>query len=159
MIYRSIFLVILCWGFSGKIFAQELSAEKIISQLTWMSGHWVGETWETHYTSPKGNNIFSITKNFRGEKLVSFEYERFFIQGGKIILSPYPSGKQSPAIFTLTDYDPSKKIALFVNEKHDWPQRIKYEIDGDGKFKIKVSGTDTSNGMYREFTLLMSKVK
>jgi hypothetical protein len=114
-------------------------ADKIAS-LTWLAGTWQGPiwggTWTTQYTTPAGGMVLSTSKLLRGGKAAYFEFERFDVQGGDVVLNPYPKG--SPAAkFKLVALEGKK--ATFENPKNDYPSRIVYHRVADDRLVITLS--------------------
>lgn len=114
-----------------------------IEDLAWLAGTWTGAvgpgTWEAVYTTPSGGEVLSTNKEIRGNRVVSFEFERFFRQGEAIVMTPYVKGVKSVA-FTMTTSDPKARKAVFENPKHDFPQRIVYWLEG-GKLNARAEAT------------------
>ena len=131
-----------------------------IEDLSWLSGTWSGEIrgagsatrFETHYTSPQGGVILSTSKAFRADGRLSwFEFERFEAREGKLVVTPYPGGKPSVS-FTLVEYDPEAKKAVFANPEHDYPNRISYQRTAEDRLQFLVTG-DTEGEPVLEITL------
>jgi hypothetical protein len=105
---------------------------------------------EACYSGPEGGEIVSATKHVEGGRVVLFDFERFREEDGKVILTPFPRGKAS-VDFELVGHDPSVKQAVFVNPKHDFPSRLKYERTADDHLKITLAGEQ--GGRHVGFTL------
>ena len=119
-----------------------------IEDLSWLAGSWSGEVrgagaatrFETHYTTPQGGMILSVSKAFRSEGTLSwFEFERFAVRNGVIEVTPHPGGKPSVS-FTLVEYDPAAKKAVFANLDHDYPNRISYQRAADDRLLFVLTG-------------------
>ena len=61
--------------------------------------------------------------------MVGFEYLRIVERDGGLVYFAQPGGRP-PTEFMLTDL--SGKRAVFVNPRHDYPQRIVYELSKEG---------------------------
>ncbi|HEX9941371.1 MAG TPA: DUF6265 family protein [Thermoanaerobaculia bacterium] len=131
-----------------------------LEDLAWLAGSWAGEVrgagaatrFETHYTSPEGGVILSTSKAFRSEgKLSWFEFERFESKDGRLTVTPYPNGKASVS-FTLVEYDPAAKKAVFANPDHDYPNRITYQRVAEDRLLFIVAGNG-KDAPVMEFTL------
>jgi hypothetical protein len=62
------------------------------------------------------------------------------VKDGVLRVTPYPNGKMS-ATFTLVEYDPAAKKAVFANPEHDYPKRITYQRTADDRLLFVVAGT------------------
>lgn len=146
---------------TGPVAAQEAAAGSArIEDLSWLAGSWAGEVkgagattrFETHYTTPEGGVILSSSKAFRPEgKLSWFEFERFETKGGALVVTPYPGGKPSVS-FTLVEYDPAAKKAVFANAEHDYPNRITYQRVAPDRLLFIVAG-NAQGAPVMEFSL------
>lgn len=130
-----------------------------LEDLSWLAGSWSGEIrgagsatrFETHYTLPDGGVILSTSKAFTQEgKLAWFEFERFQARDGVLQVVPHPNGKASVP-FTLAEYDPAAKKAVFTNPQHDYPTRITYQRVGEDRLLFVVAGGEGAPVM--EFSL------
>lgn len=118
-----------------------LSAHDKLSSLSWLSGHWKGDDYETFYTSPEGGIILSLSKAFSEGKVVFTEYEKIHIKGNDVLLTPHIEG-QKKVSFTLTGYNPEVKKARFVNKKHDFPREISFDLTSPDNLVINLSGVE-----------------
>lgn len=132
----------------GAAQAAAATAAVRVEDLAWLAGSWAGEVrgasaatrFETHYSTPQGGVILSISKAFRSDgKLSWFELERFESRDGRLTVTPYPNGKASVS-FTLAEYDPAAKKAVFVNAEHDYPNRITYQRAAEDRLVFIVAG-------------------
>ena len=119
-----------------------LTPTQQLQALAYLEGTWRGPvgpgTWEARYTSPSGGEILSTNKEIRSDRVVSFEFERFRLQDGKVLMTPWVKGKQS-VDFTLTSLDEDAMQATFENPKHDFPQRIIYHRSAKTVLEIHVT--------------------
>lgn len=131
-----------------------------IASLDWLAGTWAGAvgpgTWEAVYTTPAGGEVMSTNKEIRKGKVVSFEFERFFVKDGKVVMTPYVKGINTVA-FTLTQNDPKARRAIFENPKHDFPQRIDYHRRSDDLLHIGVYAK--RDGKWAGFELKLNLLK
>jgi hypothetical protein len=119
-----------------------------LEDLGWLAGSWSGDIlgagastrFETHYTTPQGGVILSTSKAFgKDGTLRWFEFERFEVKDGALQVVPHPNGVASVP-FTLAEYDPAAKKAVFANPQHDYPNRITYHRVADDRLLIVVAG-------------------
>jgi hypothetical protein len=116
-----------------------------VADLGWLAGHWRGTlangaTFETHYTGAEGGMIFSVSKEVKKGRVVTFELETFFEKDGQVIYHPYPYGKKSEHAFPLLTYDAAAKRAVFENKEHDYPQTFTFEQPAPDRLVITLSG-------------------
>jgi len=148
MNWRRITMAALCAGGLCFSLARSEEADKSVGaadDLTWLAGHWKGPTdnggeWEASYSSPTGGEIVSANKELRGGRVVMVEFEHFRRVDGKLVLVPFPYGKQSSASFPLSALDREARKATFTNMEHDFPQEIVYHRAADDRLLIHVSG-------------------
>ncbi|QQS37996.1 MAG: hypothetical protein IPM56_08680 [Ignavibacteriales bacterium] len=62
-----------------------------------------------------------------------------------------PAG-QTPTLFVLTDITDNKFI--FVNEEHDFPQKVIYYFHGDGKLTAAIEGVLNGKTKRNEFNFI-----
>ena len=67
--------------------------------------------------------------------MIAFEYLRIVERDGGLVYVAQPGGR-SPTEFMLTELD--KKRAVFVNPRHDYPQRIVYELSKEGALTASI---------------------
>ncbi len=119
-----------------------LTPAEQLQALAYLEGTWRGPvgpgTWEARYTSASGGEILSTNKEIREERVVSFEFERFRLHEGKVLMTPWVKGKQS-VDFTLTGLDEDAMKATFENPAHDFPQRIIYHRSAKTVLEIHVT--------------------
>ena len=108
-------------------------ADVAIDDLAWMSGRWEsvsGERWvEEIWSAPRGGTMFAMSRTGSGDSLVEFEFIRLQ-RGEDGILAFLASPGGRPAVpFRLIESGATS--ATFANPGHDYPQRIRYEREGD----------------------------
>lgn len=110
-----------------------------IDDLAWMSGHWSatvdGVQMEEVWLPPAGGMMLGMHRDAKGEK-ASFEFIRIARTPEGIAYLAQPGGRP-PTAFLLTEVTATR--AVFANPKHDFPQRIVYELRG-GRLCATVSG-------------------
>lgn len=105
-----------------------------IADLAWLAGAWVGtkgkSVIEERWSPPRGGSMLAVSRTVSGEKLVMFEFLRVVERDGGLVYVAQPGGR-TPTEFVLTELDATH--AVFDNPRHDFPQRIAYEvIEGGG---------------------------
>lgn len=110
-----------------------------IAELAWLAGAWSGtkrtSSIEERWSPPKGGAMLGVARTVRGDKMVAFEYLRIVERDGGLVYVAQPGGK-SPTEFVLTALN--KQQATFVNPRHDYPQRIVYELSQDGTLTASI---------------------
>jgi hypothetical protein len=135
-----------------------------LAGLDWLAGDWRGSSgqgiWAAHYTNPEGGVVLGTSKEFKngaGSAATFTEFERFEVDGGKVVVWPYPQGRKSVA-FTLAEYDRDNRRAAFDNPEHDFPQRLEYwRVDAD-TLVIKGRKLQKVNDKYPGFVITLKKL-
>lgn len=124
-------------------------ADVQLDQLQLLAGCWKGSfgggsgTIEEFYTSPSDNLILGTTRYLRDGKAIQYEFTRIETKGSNILLTPYPGGTLSDAVFVLTGLTSTE--AIFEAPEHDFPKRIIYRVNDDGSRTARIDGgTDDS---------------
>lgn len=108
-------------------------ADAGIESLGWLSGCWAvegagagtGETW----TRPAGGTMLGLSRTVRDGRTTAYEYMRIEQRGnGDVYLVALPSG-QAEAEFRLSEQ--ADTSVTFENPEHDFPQRIRYSLEGE----------------------------
>ncbi|MBM3796364.1 MAG: hypothetical protein FJW31_20405 [Acidobacteria bacterium] len=124
-----------------------------LDQLAWLSGKWKGPVGksesEEHWMAPAGNIMLGMNRTTAGGRVVAFEYLRIFARGGDLFYVAQPGGK-APTEFKLTQSE--ARAVVFENPAHDFPQRIEYRLETDGKALVAVvSGVNNGKAGRLEF--------
>lgn len=133
---------------AGAWVAQGDEPKNGLRALEWLAGSWFGTIdggqWEACYSTAEGGEIISANKEIRGGRVVMIEFERFTVDGDKIIMTPYPNGKRSNVSFTLVEHDVAKRKAVFTNPEHDFPSKIVYHRVADDNLTCEITGQPAS---------------
>ncbi len=104
-------------------------ADAKISAVAWLADVWVAKgdttTIEERWSPPLGGAMLGLSRRIKGEKMVGFEFLRIVERDGGLVYVAQPGGNP-PTEFILTKLDRDR--AEFVNPRHDYPQRIVYEL-------------------------------
>lgn len=99
-----------------------------LAKLSWLAGTWelkAGEkTTEEHWLPLAGSTMIGVSHTYDAKTTHFFEFLRITFQNGKIAYVAQPGGGK-PVPFFAVKLDGEE--AVFENEKHDHPQRIRYE--------------------------------
>jgi uncharacterized protein YfiM (DUF2279 family) len=134
-------LVALALAGPGSVLGTEPSADTV-ARLGWMAGSWSGTNdgvmTEEHWTSAAGGALVGMHKEVRDGRMVAFEFLRIAPDAsGKVCYFGSPGGKP-PVSFCAVEIGPRR--AVFENLQHDFPQRILYWVDDDGRLHARVEG-------------------
>lgn len=130
-------LLVVAWFVS----AISIAAEQELESLSWMVGSWVerkdARETEEHWIAPKGGLMLGVNRTVTSAGKSSFEFLRIAKTAAGISYFASPGGRP-PVEFPLVESGETR--AVFENPKHDFPQRIIYEMDG-GALKARIEGT------------------
>lgn len=73
--------------------------------------------------------MLGVSRTVKEGKMVGFEFLRIVERDGGLVYVAQPGGS-APTEFVLTEI--GERRAVFVNPRHDYPQRIVYELTDDG---------------------------
>lgn len=104
-----------------------------VDDLQWLSGSWVsrdGDEWtEEWWTPPRGGIMIGAGFSGRGEKATSFEHMRIMAgEDGAVAFYGMPDGAPAVRFALVRD---GEGEAVFENPAHDYPQRIRYRLEGE----------------------------
>ena len=105
-------------------------AKATIEDMGWLAAVWVGENGkssiEERWSPPAGGAMLGVSRTVNSSgRMSGFEYLRIVERDGGLVYVAQPGGR-SPTEFVLTELFP--EYAVFVNPRHDYPQRIVYEL-------------------------------
>lgn len=119
----------------------------------WMSGSWEktdGEKWaDEFWTLPRGDIMIGASRSGEGNKLGFWEHMRIVREPDGRLAFWALTGNQ-PAVRFLAIETTSTEI-IFVNAEHDYPQRIRYWIEGS-ELHAEISLADGSRTIKFAFT-------
>lgn len=145
---KQILLVML---FTGTV-ASAQDRPHSMEQLRWISGCWENRS-ETrlsqeYWLPPVGDAMLGVNRLVRDGKLRFYEFLRIRQIGDSILYIVKPSG-QKEASFTLIEV--SDSLAVFENPEHDFPQRIVYQLNGDGTLAARIEGMQNGKERVENF--------
>mgnify|MGYP001496023805 CR=1 FL=1 len=117
-------------------------AEAEIDDMAWLAGAWTGTrgasgatSIEERWSPPLGGAMLAVSRTVSRGKMVAFEFLRIVERDGGLVYKAQPNGTP-PTEFVLTELD--KKRAVFENPRHDFPQRIVYELSAKGRLTASI---------------------
>ncbi|MCC6807030.1 MAG: hypothetical protein IT381_06380 [Deltaproteobacteria bacterium] len=118
-----------------------------MESLAFMVGRWEAQqgakTSEELWLPERGNLMLGLSRTVERHpstfESASFEYMRIENRKMGVTLVASPSGR-NPTEFALVKS--GAKEAVFENLKHDFPQRIRYWLDEQGRLNAKIEDKD-----------------
>jgi hypothetical protein len=114
-----------------------------VAALEWLAGRWTGErdgtTYEEVWLAPKGGVMLGVHRETAGGKATFFEFLRIEAGSGIMVYHASPGGDTStPFRVTGVRY----REVTFSNPGHDFPTKIKYWLESDGRLHAWAEGTE-----------------
>ena len=123
-----------------------------LAKVSWLAGTWElkdGEkTTEEHWLPLAGTTMMGVSHTYGAKTTLFFEFLWITFQHGKIAYVAQPGGVKPTPFFAVKL---GEKEAVFENEKHDHPQRIRYECT-EGGVTATISLMDGSEGDHVRLT-------
>lgn len=121
-----------------------------LDSLAWLSGHWISpddSLSEELWLTPLGGNMLGLSRQQTGSGGVFFEYLRIEATAEGTFYVASPRGR-SETRFLLKKVEARRVV--FENLLHDFPKRITYWLDKDGRLHSRIEG-DSPDGPSREW--------
>ncbi len=113
-----------------------------IGELAWLAGAWVGTrgasgatSIEERWSPPLGGAMLGVSRTVSRGRMTAFEYLRIIERDGGLVYVAQPNGGAKTE-FVLTELGPTR--AVFLNPRHDFPQRIVYERSAEGQLTASI---------------------
>jgi hypothetical protein len=125
--------------------APATTAAVVLSDLSWLSGCWRGSVnqreFREHWLPLRGNLLIGAGHTVTQDRTQDFEFVRIESRADGLHYVAQPSAGKETA-FRLADrqVDGPDTIFTFVNDAHDFPQRIVYRRGTEGWLYIHVEG-------------------
>lgn len=114
-----------------------------LAELAWMTGHWIsdgdGMYMEEYWLAPRGGLMMGLHRDVPAKGGAFFEYLRIEHAAGETIYHASPQGRPATP-FKLIRSEGIR--AVFENKAHDFPQRILYWLDGNGRLHARIEGEE-----------------
>lgn len=124
-----------------------------LADLSFLAGAWAGEqqglTMEEVWTAPAGGTLLGLHRDVARGRTVSWEFLRIDAKDGVITYWASPRGA-APTPFRLVESGANR--AVFENPEHDFPQRILYWLDAEGRLHARVEGPAGAKEKAMEWT-------
>ena len=115
---------------------------RVDSTMAWLAGHWSNgegaDRVEELWLEPRGGAMLGMHRDLRGGKFVFFEFLRIVEDSAGVAYVAQPKGR-APTRFGLIEQ--GARRVVFENAAHDYPQRILYWADEQGRLHARTEGT------------------
>lgn len=124
-----------------------------MTDMAWLAGAWVGtkgtRSTEERWSPPLGGSMLGTSRTVSRGTMVAFEFLRIVERDGGLVYLAQPGGRP-PTEFVLTEI--GKTRAVFENPRHDFPQRIVYELSDAGALSASIGFVNGGRPQRFEFT-------
>ena len=144
-------ILLLCAG----VWAQDPNPQ--MSKLAWIAGCWKGgdkTQKEEQWTKLAGRTMFGVGRTIRDGNTMTYDFLQIREKGPEVLYIALPDGG-APVTFKLEKLTDSE--AIFENDEHEFPKRIRYQKQTDGSLLVAVEGEDHDRQKRVEFP--MKRVK
>jgi hypothetical protein len=86
-------------------------------------------TLDERWSPAAGGALMGTSRTIARGNMVAFEFLRIVERDTSLVYVAQPNGA-TPTEFTLVEL--GEQRAVFLNPRHDFPQRISYELSADG---------------------------
>ena len=138
--------------------AQAQSGSADLARLAWLGGCWKAanaETGSEEYWMPAaGDTMLGMGRTVKQGKTVTHEFMQIRVGAdGVLSFVAHPAGQRTAAFAMLRMSD---NEVVFENAQHDFPQRVAYKLEADGRLAARIEGM--RNGSLRVIDFPMSRV-
>ena len=114
-----------------------------LADLAFLAGAWTtgpadADRVEEHWSQPAAGTLVGVGRTVRGGQTVFFEHLRVERTPDGVFYVAAPRGGQATR-FKLVESRPG--YAAFENPDHDFPTRIAYRLQPDGRLHARIEGT------------------
>lgn len=113
----------------------------------WLAGAWCTEGGEEitceYWTAPAGGMMLGASQSVKHGKTTSFEHLRIRLEEGVPVYYAQPGGRPATG---FRGVESGALSVTFENRAHDYPQRIRYSLDGD-VLTAEIALADGGNAM------------
>ena len=114
-----------------------------VQSLAWLAGSWSGVTkgvtMEETWSSPDGGGLVGMHKDSKGGRMVAFEFFRIAPgDSGGVCYFASPGGRPATRFCAI---ELGQARVVFENLEHDFPQRVLYWLEPDGRLHARIEGT------------------
>lgn len=128
-------------------------AEAAIEDMDWLAGAWVGtngaSSIEERWSPPLGGAMLGVSRTVKADRMSAFEYLRIVERAGGLVYVAQPGGVP-PTEFVLVELETG--YAVFENPRHDFPQRIVYELSDEGVLTTSIGFAKGGRPQYFDYS-------
>lgn len=104
---------------------------------------------EEHWTSPAGGGLVGMHKDVKAGRLISFEFLRVVRTADKgVCYLSSPNGRPATPFCAI---EMSDRRVVFENKEHDFPQRVLYWLDDQGRLHARIEGSQGEKQAFEEW--------
>ncbi len=134
---------------SASASAKAAEERPALATIAWLAGTWTlernGRETTEHWEPLRGGTMIGLSRTVARERTVEYEFLLLRTEAdGTVNYIARPSG-QKEAAFRLVRASATE--AVFENPAHDFPQRISYTLQADGRLVAAIEGP--RNGQLR----------
>lgn len=126
-----------------------------VEALAWLAGCWAPDGGEPgsveQWTAPAGGTMLGLSRTIRNGTTRGHEFlEIRETTDGDLVYIAHPSG-QATTPFRLLKLE--ERSVVFENSAHDYPQRIRYRLEGEDRLLAGIEGEVDGKIEAREFPM------
>jgi hypothetical protein len=112
-----------------------------LQALHWLAGCWHSEVDEPgsgeQWMAPAGGSMLGMARTLKGGRAVQFEFMQIRESAAGVVFIAQPSGLGGTR-FVATEL--SERVAVFERSEPDFPQRVIYRLQADGRLAARIEG-------------------
>lgn len=142
MMYRTLLVAWLISLAPMAVHAADSSAAPTLDAVAWMAGCWDNEEAEPgsreQWTAPAGGTMFGVSWTLKGGATGFYEFMILRqTEADELELVALPMGRSQTAFRMI---ESGEQSAVFENLENDFPQRIRYWLEGNDHLKARIEG-------------------
>jgi hypothetical protein len=137
---------------------ESVAHANVDSTFAWLTGHWSNgegdERVEELWLAPRGGAMLGMHRDLHGGKFVFFEFLRIVEDSAGVAYVAQPKGR-APTRFGLIERGAQRVV--FENPAHDYPQRILYWLDDQGRLHARTEGKTAKGSLHEDWVWTREK--
>jgi hypothetical protein len=134
---------VLLISLSVSLSVDAMAAEHTVDSLAWLAGCWQPEQGDPgsgeHWLPPAGGTMLGVSRTVKSGKTVEYEFMQLRTNSeGKLVFIALPSGQKET---TFVASSISNDAVTFENPGHDFPQKVIYRLQPEGRLVARIEGT------------------